>query len=243
MDIVNYMFFGIIVIIIIVIIYFVIKQKNKGKKKTIYKQYFGSPADIMYASPIDETYLQKSVDSQCFTLGLCVYIKNWYYNYNSWKLLGYQGPEVDIDGEEELYSIKNKLCAEPSTAFSQIDKTLPVWKQIKVQTPGLWFYPKVNNLLVVMNTESIIVENIPVGSWFHLFITATNSTLEVYIDGTLYKTYILKNPVQLTKNNFYFGSQFGTEGTFSGLIQNFEYADYVYSNNQIYSRTKYFKDI
>ena len=56
--------------------------------------------------------------------------------------------------------------------------------------PGLYLAPNTNALVVMMNTfneinEEVTIPNIPVNTWFNVMIRCENTTLDVYINGTI----------------------------------------------------------
>jgi hypothetical protein len=70
----------------------------------------------------------------------------------------------------------------------------------------------------IQRTETLTIENIPVGRPFHLIITLTSKRIDVYIDGKLVTTEILngKRPKEKTGKQFrFFGSPAKVEGTLS----------------------------
>ena len=62
--------------------------------------------------------------------------------------------------------------------------------------PGLYIAPNTNDLVVVMNTfenpsETIIVPDIPMNKWVNTIIRCDNTTLDVYVNGTIIKRHQL----------------------------------------------------
>jgi hypothetical protein len=102
--------------------------------------------------------------------------------------------------------------------------------------PGLYLTPDTNNLAVVMSTydnsqEEIIVEDIPLNKWFNVIIRVTNQTLDIYINGVVTKSLVLRG---VPKQNY--GDVFiASNGGFVGYISNLWYFDYATNAREIYN--------
>ena len=106
--------------------------------------------------------------------------------------------------------------------------------------PGLYISPQTNELVVVMNTFTVINEevkipNIPMNKWVHVVIRVINNALDVYINGALAKRHILTSVPKQNYGNVYVASNGGFSGNLSDL-RYFNYAlhpgDIVYITNQ-----------
>jgi hypothetical protein len=100
--------------------------------------------------------------------------------------------------------------------------------------PGLYIAPNTNSLVVVMNTynvinEEIIIPDIPINKWVNVIIRCQNTTLDVYINGTIARSI---NLVGVPKQNY--GDVYvGMNGGFDGYISNLWYYDYALSPSAI----------
>jgi hypothetical protein len=113
--------------------------------------------------------------------------------------------------------------------------TPPIGMNFPNNAPGLYITPKVNNLLIVMNTfekinEEIIVNDLPLNKWVNVIIRVSNQyQLDVYINGTLTKRHILKG---VPKQNY--GDVYASmNGGFSGYTSNLRYFNTDLGTNQI----------
>ena len=106
--------------------------------------------------------------------------------------------------------------------------------------PGLYMSPKTNELVVLMNTftvinEEIKIPNIPMNKWVHVVIRVINNALDVYINGALAKRHILTSVPKQNYGNVYVASNGGFSGNLSDL-RYFNYAlhpgDIVYITNK-----------
>jgi hypothetical protein len=90
--------------------------------------------------------------------------------------------------------------------------------------PGLYIAPNTNTLVVMMNTfnvinEEILIPDIPLNKWVNVIIRCKNTTLDVYINGTIARSI---NLVGVPKQNY--GSVYvAMNGGFSGYISNLWY--------------------
>ena len=94
--------------------------------------------------------------------------------------------------------------------------------------PGLYIAPNTNTLVVMMNTfdvinEEITIPNIPINKWVNVIIRCQNTTLDVYINGTIARSI---NLVGLPKQNY--GDVYvAMNGGFDGYISNLWYYNYA----------------
>lgn len=94
--------------------------------------------------------------------------------------------------------------------------------------PGVYIAPNTNALVVVMNTfnvinEEITIPDIPINKWVSVIIRCQNTTLDVYINGTIARSI---NLVGVPKQNY--GDVYvAMNGGFNGYISNLWYYDYA----------------
>jgi hypothetical protein len=100
--------------------------------------------------------------------------------------------------------------------------------------PGLYIAPNTNTLVVMMNTfnvinEEILIPDIPLNKWVNVIIRCKNTTLDVYINGTIARSI---NLVGVPKQNY--GSVYvAMNGGFSGYISNLWYHNYALGTSEI----------
>ncbi|MEI6614520.1 MAG: LamG-like jellyroll fold domain-containing protein, partial [Chrysiogenales bacterium] len=87
--------------------------------------------------------------------------------------------------------------------------------------PGLYIAPNTNNLVIFMNTfnvinEEIEVNDIPLNKWVNVMIRCENTTLDVYINGTIVKSHHLHGVPKQNYGDVYIAPN----GGFSGYISN-----------------------
>ncbi len=94
--------------------------------------------------------------------------------------------------------------------------------------PGLYIAPNTNTLVVMMNTfnvinEEVLVPDIPLNKWVNVLIRCQNTTLDVYINGTIARSVDL---VGVPKQNY--GDVYvAMNGGFNGYISNLWYYNYA----------------
>jgi hypothetical protein len=93
--------------------------------------------------------------------------------------------------------------------------------------PGLYIAPNTNNLVVVMNTynvinEEVVIPDIPINKWVNVIIRCENTTMDVYINGTIARSI---NLVGVPKQNY--GDVYvAMNGGFDGYVSNLWYYNY-----------------
>lgn len=105
--------------------------------------------------------------------------------------------------------------------------------------PGLYIAPDTNKLVVIMNTYNVINEeidipDIPLNKWVNVIIRCRNTTLDVYINGTITKSTQLMGVPKQNYGNVYVAMN----GGFSGYISNLWYYDYGLGTTAIQSLVK-----
>ena len=97
------------------------------------------------------------------------------------------------------------------------------WKNILLKgnddkrAPGLWLYPKVNSLHARINThadynEGCDIRNIPLQKWVHIGYVLNNRTVDIYVDGKLERSCVLRGipvlnemPVRVADDGGFYG--------------------------------------
>jgi len=100
--------------------------------------------------------------------------------------------------------------------------------------PGLYIAPNTNALVVMMNTfdvinEEIVIPELPLNKWVNVIIRCQNTTLDVYVNGTIARSI---NLVGVPKQNY--GDVYvGMNGGFAGNISNLWYYNYALGTSDI----------
>jgi hypothetical protein len=102
--------------------------------------------------------------------------------------------------------------------------------------PGLYIAPNTNALVLMMNTfnvidDEILIPDIPLNKWVNVIIRCQNTTLDVYINGTISRSINLHG---VPKQNY--GDVFvAMNGGFNGYISNLWYYNYALGTAAIQS--------
>jgi hypothetical protein len=105
--------------------------------------------------------------------------------------------------------------------------------------PGLYIAPNTNALVVMMNTfnvinEEVVIPDIPLNKWVNVIIRCQNTTLDVYINGTITRSVQL---VGVPKQNY--GDVYvAMNGGFDGNISNLWYYSYALGTSEIQNIAK-----
>jgi hypothetical protein len=100
--------------------------------------------------------------------------------------------------------------------------------------PGLYLGPNSNQITVMMNTfdqinEKFVVDDIPLNKWVNVIIRVENTTIDIYINGTIVKRHILSG---VPKQNY--GDVYASmNGGFNGHTSNLWYWDYSLGTSAI----------
>jgi hypothetical protein len=146
-----------------------------------------SDAITIYRS-VDET------DGVEFTWSSWIYINNLQYGAGKYKNIFYKG---DINSQSN--DLKNII-----------------------NSPGLYIAPNTNTIIVTINTfkmlnQEIAIPNIPLNKWISVIIRCRNTTLDVYINGTITRSIELSGIPRQNYGNVYVASNGGFDGYVSNL--------------------------
>ena len=105
--------------------------------------------------------------------------------------------------------------------------------------PGLYIAPGTNELVVIMNTfdninNEILIPNVPLNKWINVIIRCQNTTLDIYINGTIAKSIDLGYVPKQNYGDVY--TSLG--GGFDGYISNLRYYNYALGTSAIQSITQ-----
>lgn len=103
------------------------------------------------------------------------------------------------------------------------------------RAPGLWLYPDTNALHARINTfaspnEGCDIKNIPLQKWVHIAYILNNRTVDMYIDGKLERSCVLRGVPKLNNQPLYVCDN----GGYFGKISNLVYYKYALQPNEVY---------
>jgi hypothetical protein len=119
------------------------------------------------------------------------------------------------------------------------------WKNIFIKgkdnnrAPGIWLYPNTNSLHCRINTyadpnEGCDVQNIPLQKWVHVCYVLDNRTVDIYINGKLERSCVLRGIPKLNNDDVYIAAEGDSTGSgFYGLLSKFQYLSRALTPSQI----------
>jgi hypothetical protein len=148
-----------------------------------------------------------------FTWSCWIYIDDLTYNSGKYRCVFYKGNEYATDRKTEEQ---------------------PKGLNFPNNSPGLYIAPNTNALVIIMNTfkvinEEIIIDDIPLNKWVNVIIRCQNTTLDVYINGTITKSHLLHGVPKQNYGDVYIAPN----GGFSGNISNLRYYNYALGTTEI----------
>lgn len=202
-----------ILVIVIGLIYWVIYAINIARYNAVQSPFIITEPVNAYDSRISghSITLPTSSDGLTFTYSLWIYVADWNYLFGKWKNIFVKG------------------TPNGSNRF-----------------PGLWLYPKTNALHARINTyadpnEGCDIQNIPLQKWVHIVYVLNNRTVDIYIDGKLERSCVLRGVPKMNNDPLYLAQ----DGGFFGQMSKMQY--FTRSLNpseisQLYSEGPYITD-
>lgn len=144
--------------------------------------------------------LRKSNSSTNYTYSMWFYVNDWNYKFGQPKVLwerldksNKSSPSVTLGAMENDITIS--VACYPTSSASGADSS---------------------------NEQKCVVKNVPLQKWVNLLVSVYGETLDVYLDGKLYKTCLLDG---VPKANTDADVRVTPSGGFSGWTSNFQYWD------------------
>ncbi len=171
------------------------------------------PQDPEDSSSVTVTRSTNATDGIEFTWSCWIYIKDIAVNSNQYRCVFYKG---------------NDYYPNPKKDSSAVGLNFPN------NAPGLYIAPNTNDLVVFMNTfkvinEQVTIKDIPLLKWVNVIIRCQNTTLDVYVNGSIAKSLQLHGVPKQNYGNVYVAPQ----GGFSGYISNLWYYNYALGTAEI----------
>lgn len=115
-------------------------------------------------------------------------------------------------------------------------KTVFVKGDANNQAPGVYLYPNKNSMAVRLSTfampegEGCDIDNVPLQKWVHMGIILDNRTVDIYVDGKLERSCVMRGVPKLNKSPL----QFGSDGGFYGQLSRMQYFNRALNANDIH---------
>jgi len=137
---------------------------------------------------IDGSKIPNSTDGLDLSIFQWIYIDNMKYKYGSMKHVVTKG-NADIDSRE--------------------------------QCPSIWIDSKTNNLIIIISTNTkndrFIIPDYQIRKWFSVGIVITNTTVDIYVDGSLVNSHSLSNSPRINNGDLLITTNGGYQGALSSL--------------------------
>ena len=103
-----------------------------------------------------------------------------------------------------------------------------------MNSPGVYLTPFDNRLLFVFNTfdeitETFEIDNIPLNKWVNIVIRCEDKTIDVFVNSTFSRRYILSSLPRQNYNNVHIGKH----GGFAGFVSDLRYYNYAIGTREI----------
>ena len=200
-----------IAIIVIVIVVIVNKNRNRNNQNII----IDTPVNA-FGMRNNRFTVKNSELGLEFSYSVWIYIQDWTHGWKNIFVKGSGSPGSSTSGEP---------------ASSQL------------RAPGLWLYPDTNSLHARINTyaspnEGCDIKNIPLQKWVHIGYVLNNRTVDMYIDGKLERSCVLRGVPKLNDSELIVCDNNGFFGKISNLVY-YRYALKPEDIHNIYSNGPY----
>jgi len=188
-----YILLAIIFLIVLVVVIVILVRRAK-KNSTNVSVLVESPSDAFDFK--DKSFQVRNSDEGLeFSYSVWIYIQDW---TRGWKNI----------------FVKGNVSSGPGTN--------------NARAPGLWLYPDTNALHARINTfaspnEGCDIKNIPLQKWVHITYVLNNRTVDIYIDGKLERSCVLRGVPKLNDDPVHVCNNGGFFGKISNLVY-FRYA-------------------
>jgi hypothetical protein len=199
-----------IAVVVIIIVVIVNKNKNKNNQNVI----IDTPVNAFGLKKNKFTIKNSDLGLE-FSYSVWIYIQDWTHG---WKNIFVKG------------------SGSPGSTSGQ-----PTSSQLRA--PGLWLYPDTNSLHARINTyaspnEGCDIKNIPLQKWVHIGYVLNNRTVDMYIDGKLERSCVLRGVPKLNDSDLIVCDNNGFFGKISNLVY-YKYALKPDDIHNIYSSGPY----
>jgi hypothetical protein len=200
-----------VAIIVIVIVVIVNNNKNKNNKNII----IDTPVNAFGLKDNKFTVKNSELGLE-FSYSVWIYIQDWTHGWKNIFVKGSGSPGSSTPDQQ---------------ASSQL------------RAPGLWLYPDTNSLHARINTyaspnEGCDIKNIPLQKWVHIAYVLNNRTVDMYIDGKLERSCVLRGVPKLNDSDLVVCDNNGFFGKISNLVY-YKYALKPEDVHNIYSSGPY----
>ena len=195
MDRSNMIRYGVIFLVFVILIILLVVgtgavKRHVKKQTTDSPMIITSPVNSFESKKYNGDNFQASQNGMQMSWSTWIFINRWDYKFGSWK---------------------NIFVRRDSNSTRR--------------SPGLWLYPKTNALHARISTsfednEGCDVQNIPLQQWVMITYVLNNRTVDIYINGKLERSCVLKGVPNIDNNDDLFVCE---DGGFYGQISKLQY--------------------
>ena len=193
---------GLLVLVLVIILVYVMYRDTASDFMKRNPVWVDHPTNA-FTNKIKPRRPPRNTNPYAFTYSLWVYVSDWNYKFGSWK-------NIFVRTERK------------GKGFIDME-------------PGLFFYPKTNSIHARISTtadslEGCDIKNIPLQKWVHIAYVLNNRNVDMYVDGKLERSCVLKGiPVIRDNSRVYIAK----DGGFYGQISRFQFFGHALEPNDV----------
>jgi len=238
---------GVIILVIVLAVGGYFLYRYLTTKKELYTSKMLIP--YIYDAQLDKMFTNSSIPSNVsgneYNINMWIYISDYQYRNNYNKCILFKG---DINSSSPLkYSNNDLKHASCSIWLAKDVNTLIVHTGLDTkfsdkdcpQTTSIGTPSTDCSKTDGVDVDKCHVENFPIQRWVNLNVSLRNSVLDIFMDGSLIKSCILKGTPVINKDNLYI-SKTGEDSMngFNGYLSKVEYTNKSLSVDNIMKRYK-----
>ena len=221
---------GIILLVIVLCVigyflynYFTNVRKQMSKSKLLIPYI----RDAMDHKSFSNSSIPQSISGNEYNINMWLYINTYSYRINEDKCILFKGDDH-------------------SSIINNIDDAVN-----NHSNPSIWLRKNTNTLVVQVGLDTILdssnngseidqceFKNFPLQKWVNLNVSMRNNVLDIFIDGTLVKSCILKGSPTINDGDLHVFNKGPSGDGFNGYISRLEYTNKALNSDAIMDRYK-----
>ena len=230
-------YIGIVILIIVLIVagYFIYRHYKTNRTSMVVTKKF---IPLIHNASIDKRInygsIPESSQGNEYNVNMWVYVNDYVYRKDEDKCILYKGDVTGVLNNAEPENNINTKC-----------------------NPSVWLLKKVNTLRVligletkynankncnqtlqscgeVIDSETCDIMNFPLQKWVNINISLRSNVLDIFLDGSLYKSCILSGFPIINKGDLYICK----DGGYNGYLSNLTYSNKALPTTEIMNKYK-----
>lgn len=193
---------AIIVVVVIIVIVVMRKMLNSSSQ-------LSSLTEATKTQTIQSSSLSNNSQTTNYAYSIWFYIDDWNYRFGQQKMI--------------LGRLDSEKNPGPSIVLGAMENDLTI---------NIACYPTTGTDLTASVIQKCNVKNVPLQKWCNLIMSVYGQTLDVYLDGKLYKTCVLSGPPKVNTDA---DIVITPNGGFSGFTSKLVYKDDAVNPQQAYN--------